>query len=310
MDKEKESCTDHDHHSPSPESWSRPKESQALTRALGITLIFMVVELAGGWYANSLALLADAIHMLTDSGALLISYFAYRISRRPANQKLSFGYKRAEILGALINGLLIWLLCGFLIYEAIERISSPPEVKGPVVAIVATFGLFINLIVLKILHPSQSGNLNIRSAYLHVIGDVLGSVAAIIAGIVLYFTNWWIVDPLVTIIFSVFILFSSWGMIKETVGILMESTPKGVDSQDIKDTLDSIPDVESIHDLHIWCISSGYYALSAHIITKEGNSVLARAHKVLKEKYQITHTTLQIEHPEEFKSEHCFDCSY
>ncbi|MFT4554528.1 MAG: cobalt-zinc-cadmium efflux system protein [Chlamydiales bacterium] len=287
---------------------SRSEGRSALKKALVITIIFMVVEFVGGWLANSLALMADAIHMLTDAGSILVSLFAFWIAQKPNTPSLTFGYRRAEILGALFNALAIWLLCGSLIYEAFERMSSPPEVRGSMVFGIGTIGLIVNGICIALLHSPQSHNLNVRSAYLHVLGDLLGSVATIIAGAVILYTDWWIVDPLVTIIFSGIILYSSWSMVKEATGILMEGVPTHIDPTALKKDLESIAGVEEIHDLHIWTITSGYPAVSVHVVSRDGDRVLSDAHEMLKSKHKIIHTTIQVEHPDKFESEHCYDC--
>jgi cobalt-zinc-cadmium efflux system protein len=298
------------HHTPDLKKLERTKERKALLYGLILTGSFMFVELIGGLYANSLALIADALHMLTDTGAMALSYFVFWLSQKPTTPKRSFGFHRAEILGALANGLVIWMLCAFLIYEAIERFYSPSFVQGPIVSIIALIGLFVNLGVMKLLHPTQSYSLNIRSAYLHVLGDLLGSAAALIAGILIWWTQLWIIDPIVTCLFSLIILYSSWGMIKEAIHILMESSPKNIDPIEVKKDLEAIESVDALHDLHIWTISSNYPALSVHLVSKEGDHTLNLAHQMLKSKYNIIHTTIQIEHPQKFQSEHCYDCSH
>lgn len=287
---------------------SRSKGRQALKKALVITAGFMVIEFIGGWLANSLALMADAIHMLTDAGSIMVSLFAFWIAQKPSTPSLTFGYRRAEILGALANALAIWLLCGFLIYEAFERVASPQEVHGSIVFGVGSVGLIVNGICIALLHAPQANNLNVRSAYLHVLGDLLGSVATIIAGAIILYTGWWIVDPLVTIFFSGIILYSSWSMVKEAIGILMEAVPSHIDASALKEDLEAIAGVEEIHDLHIWTITSGYPAVSAHIVSRDGDRVLSDAHKILKSKHKIVHSTIQVEHPDKFDSEHCYDC--
>jgi cobalt-zinc-cadmium efflux system protein len=282
--------------------------SRALFKALGVTLTFMVIEAVGGYLANSLALVSDAAHMLTDAGALSLSLFVVWLSRRPSTPVMSFGYHRVEILGALGSGLAIWVLAGYLVYEAVQRMSAPPEVQGPMVFAVATAGLIANLISMRFLNHSHE-SLNVRAAYLHVLSDLLGSVGAMVAGIVLWTTGWRPIDPIVTVVFSALMLFSSWDLVKESLAVLMESAPGAVNPADVKKDLAAIEGVREVHDLHIWSVSSGRHALSAHLIS-DGSSkaLLARANAVLQEKHGIRHTTIQIEHPEEFKSERCYDC--
>jgi len=298
-----ESHADHDH--------GHSHEGQApklLLKAIGITLLFMTIELAGGWYANSLALISDGAHMLTDVAAMLLSIFAVWVARKPADSKMSFGYHRAEILGALASGLMIWLIAGFLIYQSILRMQSPPEVQGPVVFVIATIGLIANLACMRLLHPASAHNMNLRGAYLHMLSDTLGSVGAIIAGAILWFTHWNPIDPIVTILFAALMLFTSWDLVREAVQILMESTPPGVNPEKVMSDLKKIDGIQEVHDLHIWTVSSGKLALSVHLVSEHGNEVLSRTHHLLQEHYGIVHTTIQIEHPEHFQPVRCYDC--
>jgi cobalt-zinc-cadmium efflux system protein len=277
-------------------------------RAILITVIFMIIELVGGWISNSLALVSDAAHMLTDIGAMFLSLFAIWFARRPTTLTMSFGYHRAEILGALFSVMLIWMVSGVLIYEAIVRLQSPPDVQGPIVMIVATIGLGANLLSMKMLHGAKHENINIRAAYLHLLSDSLGSVGAILAGLVLWLTHWQPIDPLITILFAILMLVSSWSLLKETLSVLMESTPTHVDPKQVTIDLNALAGVEEAHDLHIWSVSSGKLALSVHLVSRETEILLDQAHRMLREKYGITHTTIQIEHPERFRSERCYDC--
>ena len=292
----------HGHHIHS----SAPK---AISQAIVITLIFMIIELVGGWFSNSLALISDGAHMLTDVGAMSLSLFALWIARRPATSTMTFGYHRAEILGALFSGLLIWLISGVLIYESIERLQSPPEVKGPVVFVIATLGLIANGVSMWTLHGAKEHNLNVKAAYLHVLSDLMGSIGAIIAGAILWITNWKPIDPLLTILFSLLMLLNSWSLVREAAGILMESAPTHLNPESILKDLRAIDSVLEVHDLHVWSVSNGKPALSAHLITLNGEQVLHTAHDLLKVKYGILHSTLQIEHPERFRSQQCYDCT-
>jgi cobalt-zinc-cadmium efflux system protein len=282
---------------------------KALIRAIAVTLAFMIVELVGGYYANSLALISDGAHMLTDAAAMIFSLFVYWVSRRPATPSMSFGYHRAEILGALASGLVIWLLAGFLVYEAFQRLSAPPEVKGPVVFIIAFIGLLANLGAMKALHSTQKENINVRAAYLHLLTDSLGSVGATISGAVLWATDWRIIDPIITLMVAALMLYSSWQLLKDAVNILMESSPTHLDPTLISAELQKIPGVTEVHDLHIWSVSSGRLALSVHLIAGNAEQVLTTAREMLKTRFSIAHTTIQIEHPEKFDSENCYDCS-
>ena len=289
----------HTHHAP-----------EAIGRAMVVTIIFMLIEAGGGWFANSLALLSDAAHMLTDVGAMLLSLFVIWVSRRPSTTRMSFGYHRAEILGALASGLTIWLLAGVLVYESIQRLQNPQDVRGGVVFIIATIGLGANLVSMRMLHHASHDNMNAKAAYLHMLSDALGSVGAIVAGAVLYFTHWRPIDPIVTIFFAALMLVSSWHLVKEAVGVLMESTPTGIDSETVLKELQKLPGVQEAHDLHIWTVSSGKLALSVHLVAKGPSvDVLHAAMKMLEDSYKIIHTTIQVEQPETFQSERCYDCA-
>lgn len=281
----------------------------AVLRAMSVTIVFMVVELVGGYLANSLALISDGAHMLTDVGALLLTLFVLWLARRPSNDTMSFGYHRAEILGALGSGLAIWVIAGFLIYEAIARMQAPPEVNGPIVFFVAAFGLLANLVSMRMLSHAQHDNMNVRAAYLHMLSDMLGSIGAIIAGAVLWVTHWRPIDPIITVLFAGLMLVSSWSLVKESIQILMESTPSGVDAAQVRADLLALPGVTEVHDLHIWTVASGRHALSVHVIATDGEHLLAKVNEVLKGGYSIIHTTVQIEHPDHFRSENCYDCA-
>lgn len=281
----------------------------AISRVLILVLIFMVVEFVGGFLANSLALMSDALHMLTDSIALMLALFAFWIAGRPSTPKMSFGYHRAEILGALTGGLLIWFLTALLIYEAVSRFKAPPEVKGGLLFGVASMGLIVNLISAWMLHSAGSQSLNLRAAYLHVLGDLLGSVGAIFAGLIILLTGWRLIDPLVTFFIGGLLLYGSWKIVTEAVGVLMESTPRGIDPEEVKQVLEGLEVVEEVHDLHIWSVSSGILALSAHMVSTNPSGALNEANQTLDKRYGIHHTTIQVEHPEKFQSERCYECS-
>lgn len=293
----------HDHsHAPS-------RAAISLRRAIVITTAFMGIEFGVGWWSNSLALMTDAAHMLTDAGALSLSLFAFWLASRPATPVMSFGYHRAEILGALLSGLLIWLLSGLLIYEAIQRFQNPEPVHAPSVVVVAFLGLIVNIVNLRILHGAESKNLNLRAATLHVLGDLLGSVGAVIAGIVIWTTGWTLVDPLVTVLFAGLVLYSAWKLVREAVGVLMESAPVGVDPEKVKNDLSALAGVSGVHDLHIWAVASGRPALSVHLVASDHQAALIAANQVLESRHGILHTTIQVEHPDRFRLDRCFDCA-
>jgi cobalt-zinc-cadmium efflux system protein len=291
-------CHDHTQH----------VQGRALKVALGIACVFMLVEVIGGLAANSLALMSDALHLFTDVGALLLSLVVIRIARRPRTRSMSYGYHRAEILGALASALSLWALCGVLIYQAIERLITPENVQGPIVFVIATIGLIANFWMMRVLHPTQGESLNVRAAYLHVLGDLLGSVGVILSGLILWATHWNPIDPIITLLFSCAILYSSGKIIKRTVGVLMESAPEGVDTLAIERDLAAIPGVKQVHSLHVWSVSSHRLALSVHLAAENTAQALEDAHRLIENNHHIHHMTIQVEDPASFQSRFCYDC--
>lgn len=281
----------------------------ALMKAMWITVAFMLLEFVGGIFANSLALLSDSAHMLTDVGSLCLALFIHWFARRPFTPRMSFGYHRVEILGALLSGLIIWLLSGLLIFEAIRRFSNPPEVQAPLMIGIAFLGLLANVASMRVLHSVEEKNLNLRAAYLHLLADCLGSLGAVVAGVLIWWTGYRLIDPIVSILFAVLMLVSSWKLVREAVEILMESVPSSIDPEQVQQDLKAIEGVSEVHDLHIWTVSSGRHALSVHLVSSRGDAVLNDANSLLKSKYEIEHTTIQVEHPERFQSERCYDCA-
>ncbi len=283
------------------------QQSRALTIALWIAFAFMVVEVIGGLVANSLALMTDALHMFTDVGAMVIGLIVLRITRIPRTPKMSYGYHRAEVLGALASALSLWALSGVLIYEAIKRLIYPPEVKGPIVFIVALFGLSANFLMMKALHSTKSDNLNLKAAYLHVLGDLAGSCGVILGGLLLWITKWNPIDPIITLIFTLFILYGTGKLIKQAAVILMEAAPGHVDPLQIEKDLASIDGIVEVHDLHIWSVSSTKSALSVHLIANQPENALKEAHRII-ESHGIKHMTVQVERPDAFERKYCYDC--
>jgi len=221
---------------------------------------------------------------------------------------MSYGYHRAEILGALVSAASLWALSGVLIYESIHRFFQPAVVDGPIVFYIATVGLLANLWMMKILHPAQNHSLNVRAVYLHILGDVLGSIGVIISGIILWTTHWNLIDPIITILFTLTILRSSGKVIKQTIGILMESAPKGIDPEVVKKKLEKLPGVKEVHDLHIWSASHHKIVLSVHLIADPSMDVLGEAHSLLEAQFGIKHMTIQVEDPKRFEPKYCYDC--
>ncbi len=272
--------------------------TKQLTLALAITASWFVIELAGGIYANSLALLADAAHMLTDLAALGLSLFALKISTRPATHEMTYGYLRAEILAALANGIFLVLIGLFIFYESYQRFLTPPEIKSVPMLIVAATGLLANLATAALLYKSRRENLNLRGAFLHVLGDTLGSIGAIAAGIIILLWQWRMADPIVSVVVGGLVIFSSYELVKESVDILLEATPGHLKIPQILSDLGSLKSVVSVHDLHVWAITAEVPAMSCHIVLKageDGSATLAVLSRLMQEKYGIEHTTIQIE---------------
>ncbi len=271
---------------------------RGLKLALLITAVWFVVELLAGFYTNSLALLADAGHMLTDLAALSLSLFAFKIAALPATNKKTYGYVRAEILAALANGVILVMVGMLIAYEGYQRLHQPPSIKSGTMLIVACIGLAANLTSARLLAHSDLENLNVRGALLHVLGDILGSVGAISAGVVMSIWNWYLADPVVSIIVAALILFSSWQLLRDSVDVLLEGTPGHLKTADILADLGSVEDVLSVHDLHVWAITSGMPALSCHVVLRaraDDHAVLMMLSRLMRERYHIEHTTIQIE---------------
>lgn len=258
----------------------------------------MIAEAVGGWLTNSLALVADAGHMLTDVAALLITLFAIWFATRPATSKKTYGYYRLEILAAFVNGIALVLLSIWIIYQAIQRWQHPPEVAAVPLTIIASGGLVVNLIAAYLLHSDHKHDLNMRGAYLHVVGDLLGSVAAVIAGILIWSMGWMWADPLGSVLISAIIILSSWRLILESVNVLLEGTPRHISLDSVEDAILKTSGVGGVHDLHVWTISSGIEALSAHITHDDSvlhSELLARVRSRLHEQFGIDHLTIQME---------------
>ncbi len=271
---------------------------RALSTALALTLTYMGVEIVGGWMTNSLALLSDAAHMFTDAIALGLGLFGIWIADQPATEHKTYGYHRAEILVALLNGLVLWLVVLGVFWEAWERVQSPPVVHGPGVLAVATVGLAVNLVAAWFLSGAASANISVRGALLHVLSDLLGSVGVIAAGIVVIVTGWNAADAAASVIIAVLILVSSFGLIREAVDVLMEAVPRHIDLDDLRRTLEAVPGATEVHDLHVWSLTTGHCALSAHAVVDESTStdhVLAEMSDRLAERFDIHHVTIQLE---------------
>lgn len=235
----------------------------------GLTFVFMLVEVAGGLLAGSLALLADAGHMLTDVGALGLTLATAWIARRPADQTKTYGYLRWEILAALINGALLFVVAGLIVKEAWDRLQAPPVVQGGLMLAVAGAGLVVNVVALGLLHRSHAHHLNVRGAYLHILGDLLGSVGAVGAAVIILLTGWTLADPLISILLSLCILVGAWRLVRESVDILLEAVPRHISLEEVEDRIRAVEGVSAVHDLHVWTVTSGMVAMSGHAVVPD-----------------------------------------
>jgi cobalt-zinc-cadmium efflux system protein len=277
---------------------NRVDNSRRLGIVLALTLVYIIIEIIGSLLANSLALLADAGHMLSDAGALGLSLLALWIAQMPATSSHTYGYYRTEILAALVNGAALIAVTIFIFMEAYQRIGKPPEIEGALMLGIAIGGLLINTLGLWILNPGKSQNLNVRGARLHLAADALGSLGAIFAGVLIWVFGWNWADPIASVLISVLVVYSSWVLLKETVAVLMESAPGHIDVDEVRNVICRIADVRSAHDLHVWTITSGMVALSVHIVVagdRPARLVLAELREILHERFGIDHTTIQIE---------------
>ena len=279
---------------------TREGNKKGLIIALLITTGIMFLEFFGGLITNSLALLSDSGHMLSDASALFLSLVAMWFALRPPSPNKSYGYYRFEILAALFNGVTLFVIAGFIVWEAYGRFFEPPTIASGTMMLIASIGLFANLISAWSLmrKGDVKNNVNLRSAYLHVLGDALGSVGAIAAGILMLLFDWYIADPIISVLVALLILKSAWGVIKHSVHILMEGTPLTINQEEVKAALKEIDGVIDVHDLHIWTITSGLDSLSCHILIedhKNSQEILQEAINKIKDTFKIEHTTIQIE---------------
>ncbi len=251
---------------------------------LVITAGFMVVEFVAGWLANSLALLADAGHMLTDVAALALALFAAWIAQRPATPDKTYGYLRLEILAALVNGAVLFLVAGLIVWDAVGRLADPPAVEPRILFGVASAGLVVNIIGAYLLHGGRKESLNIRGAYLHVLGDLLGSIGAMAAGAVILLTGWLLADPIISVGIAVLILVGAWRLVRESVDVLLEATPRHIALGEVERLIATIPGVRDVHDLHVWTLTSGVIAMRVLETVQERMAGLG-----------VHHVTMQIE---------------
>jgi len=276
------------------------KHKGRLAGALALTASFMLVEVVGGIWTGSLALLADAAHMLTDAGGLALALIAIRFSERPATPAKTYGYARMEVLAALANAVVLLLLAIYILYEAYLRFANPPEILGTPMLVVAVIGLGVNFASMRLLMAGSKESLNMKGAYLEVMGDMLGSLGVIIAAGVVLLTGWTGADAIIGAGIGLFIVPRTWNLLKSAVHILMEGTPPDVDLSLIENRLMALDGVEAVHDLHVWTITSGLDAMSCHLIVRDDAAVrqtLQRSHDMMRDEFGIKKTTIQIEDP-------------
>lgn len=277
----------------------RGANRRALALALAITAAFTVVEVVGGVLTGSLALLADAVHMLSDNVSITLALVAVWLAGKPSTHERTFGFKRAEVLAALANGVTLVALSIWIFYEAIRRFRDPPEVLGSWMLVVALGGLVVNVLAGAILYRARGSSLNVEAAFRHVLADLLGSIGVIAAAVVIVLTGWVQADPLASVVIAVLVLASSWTILRDSTGILLESAPRGLDTRAVGARLAASPGVVEVHDLHVWTITSGFPALSAHVLVGRGEDCHGRRRqleRLLADEFGIEHTTLQVDH--------------
>lgn len=274
------------------------KNTKKLSVVFVLTAAYMIVEATGGLLTDSLALLADAAHMLTDAGSLGLALLAVRFARRPATKEKTYGYYRAEILAAFINALVLLFISGYILYEAWQRFQNPPQVMTLPMLIIAAIGLPVNLAGIWLLGDGSRESLNLKGAYLEVLSDAVSSIGVIAAGIIMIATGWYLVDPVISVGISLFILPRTWTLMKQAVHILMEGTPAHINLKSVEEAIKQVRGVNDVHDLHVWTITSGVDAMSAHITVEDltqGGRILAELKYTLRDNFEIEHTTIQLE---------------
>lgn len=274
------------------------KHRKRLLGVLVLTSVYLLAEVIGGVLTGSLALLADAGHMLTDVLGLALALFAIWFAGKPATPERTYGYHRAEILAALANGIILFFISGFILYEAWKRFREPEPIhSGPMLA-VAVVGLAVNILSAVLLRAASGESLNMRGAYFEVVSDLLGSIGVIVAAAILYFTGWYYADPLISVGIGLFIIPRTWKLLHETVGVLLEGTPPDVDLTALERDISGVPGVRRVHDLHVWSLTSGVHAMSGHCVLArgaDGETVRRAVDELLASRYKIAHTTIQTE---------------
>jgi len=276
------------------------ESTRGLKIALGIVIVMMVVEVVGGLLSNSLALLGDAGHMLVDALALTLSLIALSLARRPATATRTYGFHRAEIMAALINGAILAIVAAFIFYNAYQRFRNPPEIRSGLMLVVAALGLVANLAGILLLRRTRHVSLNIRAAFFHILGDTISSVGVIAAGLIIALTGWTYADPIIAIVIGIIILTGAVQLLRESSDILLEAVPKHIEMDKVIQMIKNVEGVDGIHDLHIWTITSGIFAMSAHVLVQDRmvsrtREILDTINQGMAESFNITHTTLQLE---------------
>ena len=274
------------------------KNKRSITIVLCLTLLYLLAEVGGGLLTHSLALLADAGHMLTDVGGLALALFAMKFAERPATSERTYGFYRVEILAALTNAVVLIGISVYILYEAYERFRKPPEVESGLMLVVAAIGLIVNLIGVYILRAGSSESLNVKGAYFEVISDLLTSIGVIVAGIIMLTTGWYYADPLISAGIGLFILPRTWMLLRDAVGVLLEGTPSDVNLTALREAISKVPGVSDVHDLHVWALTSGVNAMSVHAVLADGGShdnVLKAVQQCVTSEFRIAHATVQIE---------------
>ena len=278
---------------------TRNASQRSLTIALVLTTGFLAVELIGGIVAESLALISDAAHMFTDAAALAIALLAIRVAQKPPDRKRTFGYHRLEILAAAFNALLLMAVAVYILYEAWRRLQQPPDIHSATMIAIAVLGLVVNLVSMRVLASSQQDSLNMRGAYLEVWADMIGSIGVIAGALVIRFTGWSWVDPLVAVGIGLWVIPRTWSLLASSVNVLLEGVPEGLDVREVRAALLRIPGVTELHDLHLWALTSGRHTLTVHLVcgvgTEPAQTVLPAARAMLASQFGITHSTVQCE---------------
>lgn len=291
----------HDHHG------SKERSFKRLSMTLGLVSLYMVAEVVGGLLTNSLALLADAGHMLSDAVSLALALFALWVAQKPRSPERTFGYHRTEILAALANGVTLVAIAIYIVVEAWNRFRSPRDVDGQTMMWIAIGGLAVNLAGLWILHGGRDESLNVKGAWLHVMADTLGSVQAIVAGALIWAFGWNLADPIASVLIALLVTWSSWTLLRESVNVLMEATPGHIDAEEVEEALTAVDGVTEVHDLHVWTITSGFESLSVHarIEGRDRVEILREMRRVIREQFEIEHSTVQLEEEDECDTDGC-----